>query len=129
MFRFGQLHVSRPDSFFSFSRRFVLGLLNGIMPAVRTMTREICGPEHVVMGMTYVGGEISVRCLIVVSIRMPSAIANSLLHPIRASGEVILSMNTNMSNLRCHRRHPKNVAAVTHLTIAGCTEAKHICVT
>ncbi|CAM9633813.1 unnamed protein product, partial [Hapterophycus canaliculatus] len=36
--------------------RFVLGLMNGIMPAVRIMTREICGPELVVLGMTYVGG-------------------------------------------------------------------------
>ncbi|CAM9933856.1 unnamed protein product [Scytosiphon promiscuus] len=36
--------------------RFVLGLMNGIMPAVRTMTREVCGPELVVLGMTYVGG-------------------------------------------------------------------------
>ncbi|CAM9212872.1 unnamed protein product [Ectocarpus sp. 12 AP-2014] len=36
--------------------RFVLGLTNGIMPAVRTMTREVCGPEHVVSGMNYIAG-------------------------------------------------------------------------
>ncbi|CAM9676943.1 unnamed protein product [Ectocarpus sp. 6 AP-2014] len=36
--------------------RFVLGLTNGIMPAVRTLTREVCGPEHVVSGMNYIAG-------------------------------------------------------------------------
>ncbi|CAN0007258.1 unnamed protein product [Ectocarpus fasciculatus] len=36
--------------------RFVLGLTNGIMPAVRTLTREVCGPEHVVSGMSYIAG-------------------------------------------------------------------------
>lgn len=39
------------------ARRFILGLTNGIIPAVRTVTREVCGPEHVVAGMTYVSGE------------------------------------------------------------------------
>lgn len=34
--------------------------MNGIMAAVRTVTREVCGPEHVVMGMTYVSGEIEI---------------------------------------------------------------------
>ncbi|CAM9510449.1 unnamed protein product, partial [Pylaiella littoralis] len=36
--------------------RFILGLTNGIMAAVRTMTQEVCGPEHVVIGTTYVLG-------------------------------------------------------------------------
>ena len=31
--------------------------MNGIIPAVRTITREICGPEHVVICMNYVGGK------------------------------------------------------------------------
>eukprot|EP00752_Nemacystus_decipiens_P005353 g4854.t1 len=44
--------------------RFVLGLLNGIMPAVRAMTREVCGPEHVVMGMNYIGGSRGVGLVI-----------------------------------------------------------------
>ncbi|CAM9138178.1 unnamed protein product, partial [Hapterophycus canaliculatus] len=34
--------------------RFILGLTNGIMPALRTTLSEVCGPEHVVLGMTYV---------------------------------------------------------------------------
>lgn len=37
--------------------RFVLGLMNGIMPALRTSLNEVCGPEHVVQGMTYISGE------------------------------------------------------------------------
>eukprot|EP00904_Undaria_pinnatifida_P010340 jgi/Undpi1/6436/HiC_scaffold_20.g08917.m1 len=36
--------------------RFVLGLVNGIMPAVRALTHEICGPEHVYVPNTYTGG-------------------------------------------------------------------------
>lgn len=45
------------------SFRFILGLLNGIMPAVRTTVHEVCGPEHVVMGLAYVGGETHKRYL------------------------------------------------------------------
>ncbi|CAM9674846.1 unnamed protein product, partial [Ectocarpus sp. 6 AP-2014] len=30
--------------------RFILGLTNGIMPALRTSLSEVCGPEHVVLG-------------------------------------------------------------------------------
>eukprot|EP00752_Nemacystus_decipiens_P004106 g3756.t1 len=33
--------------------RFILGLTNHIMAALRTSVSEICGPEHVVVGMTY----------------------------------------------------------------------------
>ena len=40
------------------SHRFILGLLNGIMGAVRTLIHEICGPEDVVKGMAYIGGKI-----------------------------------------------------------------------
>ncbi|CAN0494585.1 unnamed protein product, partial [Scytosiphon promiscuus] len=32
--------------------RLVLGLTNGIMPALRTSLHEVCGPEHLVVGMT-----------------------------------------------------------------------------
>ncbi|CAM9674916.1 unnamed protein product [Ectocarpus sp. 6 AP-2014] len=33
--------------------RLVLGLTNGIMPALRTTLSEVCGKKHVVQGMTY----------------------------------------------------------------------------
>lgn len=39
------------------SRRFILGLTNGISPALRTTLREACGHEHVLQGMTYFSGE------------------------------------------------------------------------
>lgn len=39
------------------SHRFVLGLTNGIAPALRTTMRDLCGLEHVMKGMTYLGGE------------------------------------------------------------------------
>lgn len=34
-----------------------MGLTNGIMPALRTTISEVCGPEHVVLGMTYISGK------------------------------------------------------------------------
>ncbi|CAN0447881.1 unnamed protein product, partial [Ascophyllum nodosum] len=36
--------------------RVMIGLTNGIVAAVRTSVREICGREHVVTGMVYIGG-------------------------------------------------------------------------
>ena len=36
--------------------RFVLGMMNGITPALRTTVREICGAEHVVQAMAYIDG-------------------------------------------------------------------------
>ena len=39
------------------SRRLVLGLTNGMAPALRTAMREACGQEHVLQGMTYIAGE------------------------------------------------------------------------
>ncbi|CAN0329264.1 unnamed protein product, partial [Pylaiella littoralis] len=41
---------------YSMALAFVFGLMNGIMPALRTSLKEICWPEHVVRGMTYVSG-------------------------------------------------------------------------
>ena len=38
--------------------RLILGLTNGIMAAARTSVRELCGREHVVTGMVYIGGEV-----------------------------------------------------------------------
>eukprot|EP00904_Undaria_pinnatifida_P002325 jgi/Undpi1/12093/HiC_scaffold_4.g01791.m1 len=37
-------------------RGLMLGLTNGIAPALRTTLHETCGPEHVFEGMTYFGG-------------------------------------------------------------------------
>lgn len=37
--------------------RFVLGLANGIVPALRTTLRELCGPEHMVRAMSYFSGK------------------------------------------------------------------------
>lgn len=37
--------------------RLILGLTNGITPALRTTLREVCGKEHVLRGMTYLSGE------------------------------------------------------------------------
>lgn len=36
--------------------RFVLGLMNGITPAVRTILHDICGTEHVVQAFAYIDG-------------------------------------------------------------------------
>ncbi|CAM9142011.1 unnamed protein product [Ectocarpus fasciculatus] len=38
------------------SSRFVLGLMNGITPAVRTILHDICGAEHVVQAFAYIDG-------------------------------------------------------------------------
>ncbi|CAM9503102.1 unnamed protein product [Ectocarpus sp. 4 AP-2014] len=38
------------------SSRFVLGLMNGITPAVRTILHDICGTEHVVQAFAYIDG-------------------------------------------------------------------------
>ncbi|CAM9276164.1 unnamed protein product [Ascophyllum nodosum] len=38
------------------SSRLMLGLLNAIVPAIRAMAREVCGPEHVIQGTAYFGG-------------------------------------------------------------------------
>ena len=37
--------------------RLILGLTNGITPALRTTLREVCGEEHVLRGMIYLSGE------------------------------------------------------------------------
>lgn len=37
--------------------RLLLGLTNGTMAASRTSLREVCGRQHVVIGMAYLGGE------------------------------------------------------------------------
>lgn len=39
------------------TRRLILGLTNGITPALKTTLREVCGEEHVLRGMTYLSGE------------------------------------------------------------------------
>lgn len=31
--------------------------MNGMMSAARTMTAEICGPDHVVVGMAHISGK------------------------------------------------------------------------
>ncbi|CAM9609748.1 unnamed protein product, partial [Laminaria digitata] len=41
---------------FAILSRFILGLTNGISPALRTTLRETCGHEHVLQGMTYFSG-------------------------------------------------------------------------
>ncbi|CAM9145508.1 unnamed protein product, partial [Hapterophycus canaliculatus] len=41
-----------PTYSWALSSRLVLGLTNGIMPALRTSLNEVCGPEHLVVGMT-----------------------------------------------------------------------------
>ncbi|CAN0472487.1 unnamed protein product, partial [Scytosiphon promiscuus] len=33
-----------------------MGLTNGMAPALRATTREVCGEEHVLEGLTYFGG-------------------------------------------------------------------------
>lgn len=42
--------------------RFMLGSMNGTMPAARTVLREVCGEKHVVVGMAYMGGETNYYC-------------------------------------------------------------------
>lgn len=37
--------------------RLVLGLTNGMMPSLQTTVSEVCGPEHVVLGLTYLSSE------------------------------------------------------------------------
>lgn len=40
-------------------RRFILGMMNGITPALRTTVHEVCGgSEHGVQAMAYIDGEI-----------------------------------------------------------------------
>lgn len=41
----------------SIEHRFVLGMMNGITPAIRTAVHEICGKCHVVQAMAYIDGE------------------------------------------------------------------------
>lgn len=42
----------------AFAGSFVLGMLNGITPAIRTTVYEVCGTnEHVVQAMAYIDGE------------------------------------------------------------------------
>ncbi|CAM9645936.1 unnamed protein product [Ectocarpus fasciculatus] len=43
--------------------RFILGLTNGIMPALRTTLSEVCGKEHVVQGMTYTNAATSISLI------------------------------------------------------------------
>ncbi|CAM9177422.1 unnamed protein product [Scytosiphon promiscuus] len=44
--------------------RFIMGLTNGIMPALRTTISEVCGPEHVVLGMTYISATRAISLVI-----------------------------------------------------------------
>lgn len=44
-------------SVFTFTARLILGLTNGNMPALRTTVNEVCGREHVVVGMIYFSSE------------------------------------------------------------------------
>eukprot|EP00903_Cladosiphon_okamuranus_P005914 g5847.t1 len=60
---------------FALLSRFVLGMMNGITPALRTTIREICGSEHVVQAMTYIDGSRAV------SIVFGSAIGGLLVQP------------------------------------------------
>ncbi|CAB1106620.1 unnamed protein product [Ectocarpus sp. CCAP 1310/34] len=43
--------------------RLVLGLTNGIMPALRTTLSEVCGKKHVVQGMTYTSGATAISLI------------------------------------------------------------------
>lgn len=40
-----------------FAPRLVLGVLNGITPALRVSIRDVCGTQHVEEAMAYVDGE------------------------------------------------------------------------
>ncbi|CAN0523010.1 unnamed protein product, partial [Scytosiphon promiscuus] len=41
-----------PTFGFAITTRLILGLTNGIALALRTTTREVCGEEHILQGMT-----------------------------------------------------------------------------
>eukprot|EP00752_Nemacystus_decipiens_P007148 g6401.t1 len=61
---------------FAILSRFILGMMNGITPALRTTVRDICGTEHVVQAMAYIDGS---RAL---SIVVGSAVGGLLVQPV-----------------------------------------------
>ncbi|CAM9819743.1 unnamed protein product [Hapterophycus canaliculatus] len=56
--------------------RFILGAMNGITPAIRTMVQEVCGTEHVLKAMAYIDGSRAV------SIVFGSAVGGLLVQPV-----------------------------------------------
>lgn len=50
-------HKTPPLSLLSLHSRFLLGLLNGMMAASKTLVSEVCGKEHEATGMNVVTSE------------------------------------------------------------------------
>lgn len=52
---------SRPLIFVEYNGRFLLGFSNGIEAVARVLISEICGTEHVVVGMGFVTGSLILK--------------------------------------------------------------------